>query len=583
MKIQDEKNARGAVIILTALLLAVIWIALIFAEAVAEGGSLAEVLFNFSINLQSLHIPKWNAYSLKTISACLIIYGFLVSLYYEQKGNYRFREEYGSACWGNPKRTSRLFRTKKHDPYIILTENVKVSMNTKALPRLHQINANVLVIGGSGSGKSRSYIMPNILECACSYVICDPKGELYHTLGGVLEQAGYDITVFNLLEMQKSDGYNPLRYVKDEKDIETLVTALVNNTNDKKHSAGEKFWEDSEKNLLKALIAYLYEQAPENEQNFATLMYMLSHMEVREEDENYKSTVDLLFEDLAYTDPDSYALREYKGFRQGAGKTLKSILISLSSRLNGFNLPQLNRIILNDDMDFQSLGERKRAIFMLISDNDSSFNYLVGMLYLQAFHELYSLADTKYHGSLPVPVRFMMDEFSNTPLPSDFEHILSTCRSRNISINIAVQNMAQLKAIFKENSDNVTSNCDSMLYLGTNEASTHEYISKALGKATIDVKSRNTTKGRNGSSTTNYQQTGRELMTPDEVRLLPNDKAILLIRGKRPIIDNKYTLTKHRNYDKIGSEPYEKCTKHYESQDLSFAVASLSEIEEVES
>ena len=322
--------------------------------------------------------------------------------------------------------------------------------------------------------------------------------------------------------------------------------------------------------------------APENEQNFATLMYMLSHMEVREEDENYKSPIDLLFEDLAYTDPDSYALREYKGFRQGAGKTLKSILISLSSRLNGFNLPQLNRIILNDDMDFQSLGERKRAIFMLISDNDSSFNYLVGMLYLQAFHELYSLADTKYRGSLPVPVRFMMDEFANTPLPSDFEHILSTCRSRNISINIAVQNMAQLKAIFKENSDNVVSNCDSLLYLGTNEASTHEYISKALGKATIDVKSRNTTKGRNGSSTNNYQQTGRELMTPDEVRLLPNDKAILLIRGKRPIIDNKYTLTKHRNYGKIGDKSYEKCTKHYENRDLSFKVASLSEIEEVE-
>ena len=382
--------------------------------------------------------------------------------------------------------------------------------------------------------------------------------------------------------MDKSDGYNPLSYIRKNEDIDTLATTIINNTNDKNHSAGEKFWEDSERSLLKALIAYLYSQAPKEEQNFATLMYMLEHLEAREEDENYKSPVDLLFEDLAFFEPENYALSQYKTYKKGAGKTLKSILISLAARLNGFNLPELKQLTARDDMDFASLGERKRALFFIIPDNDSTYNYLVGMLYLQAFQELTHLADNKYRGALPIPVRFLMDEFANTPLPADFEKILATCRSRNISINIVIQSIAQLKALFEKQWESIVSNCDTQIYLGGNEASTHEHISKAIGKATIDTKSRNVTKGRNGSSTINYQMTGRELMTPDEVRLLPKDKAIVLIGGKRPVIDDKFPLESHRNYDAVKDRPYERSFKHYEQKDLSFELEDLAEIEFVE-
>ena len=452
---------------------------------------------------------------------------------------------------------------------LILTQTVWMGLDG----RKHQRNVNVLVIGGSGAGKTRAYAKPNLMQCNCSYIVADPKGELLRAVGGLLIQENYEVKVLNLVEMVQSDGYNPFSYLKTDTDALKLITNLIRNTTPKNASQNDPFWEKAEIALLTAFVVYLMHEAREQDQNFSTIMYLIENAAVKEEDENYQSPVDILFQELELHDPNHIAVRYYKVFKQSAGKTAKSILVSAAVRLAAFNLPDLAYITDQDDLDFASLGERKRAIFAVIPDNDASFNFLVGMLYMQAFQALYYRADHVYQGRLPIHVHVMMDEFANVALPDDFERILATMRSREISVSIIIQNMAQLKAMFKDSWENITGNCDTLLYLGGNEQSTHKYISELLGKSTIDTRTHGQSKGRNGSWSTNFQQTGRELMAPDEVRLLDNKQALLFIRGERPIQDRKFNLLQHKRIDATedgGAASYrtEEPMMQFSKQDL---------------
>ena len=499
---------------------------------------------------------KLTPYTGKSIIICLCVYGLAISAYYASKGNKRTGEEYGSAKWGSVSEINKKYKdTQNPSNNAILTQNIQIGLDG----RKHRRNLNILVVGGSGSGKTRFFVKPNVMQCNCSYIIADPKGELLRATGGMLEQEGYEVKVLNLVDMERSDGYNPLAYVHTDTDALKLVTNLIKNTTPKTAGNTDPFWDKSETALLQAFILYLKYEAPVSEQNFATVMYMIQNAAASENDESYKSPIDVVFEALEERNPEHIAVKQYKVFKQAAGKTAKSILISTAVRLAAFNLPQLATITNTDEMELDKLGERKQAIFAVIPDNDSSFNYIVGMLYTQAFQELYCNADHKNGGRLKIPVRVLMDEFANVALPDDFEKILSTCRSREISINIIIQNMAQLKALFKDSWENITGNCDTFLYLGGNEQGTHKYISELMGKATIDTRTRGITKGRNGSSSTNFRNTGRELLTADEVRLLNNEYAILFIRGEKAVMDKKYNILKHKNIkltEDGGAESY---------------------------
>ena len=571
----NRQSPLTAVILWTAFFVPVLWLAFIIGSCCGEGYSLWDFLSQISVAIEKPFSIVFTPYTKKAVMIITALYGFLIALYYAERGNRRPGEEHGSAVLGNPRSTAKSFQTKPTDRYILFTEKVSMSMNVRALVPIHQTNHNVLVVGGSGSGKTRFYIKPNLMQADCSYVVCDPKGETYRAVGGLLEEQGYEVTIINLLDMENSDGYNPFRYLHSDIDAIKLVTTLIQNTTPKGTQQTDPFWEKAETALLTAFILYLMHEAPPEEQNFAMVMYLVENAATKEDDENYKSPVDLIFDDLEQVEPDHIAIKEYKVFKQAGGKTAKSILVGTAVRLAAFNLKSFAKLTERDDLSLATLGDRKRAVFAVIPDNDTSFNYLVGMLYSQAFQELYYAADNFYGGRLPIPVRFMMDEFANCALPEDFERILSTCRSREISINIVVQNMAQLKALFKDSWENVTGNCDIMLYLGGNEASTHEYISKAIGKETIDTRTHGITKGRSGSSNTNYQNTGREIFMPDEVRMLDNRYALLFIRGKRPLMDKKYPIQKHPNFNKTadgGANVYQKdfSLPHFEKSDLSY-------------
>ncbi len=573
-----KRDSNGSAVLLwAALAVFVVWLALLGGGCCGEGLGLFEWLNAFSAALEtpfSIHITP---YTKKFVLIALAFYGFAVAWYYSEKGNRRPGEEHGSAYWGRPKEVCAHFQTKKNDRYLLISKHIRISMNVRALPPQHQVNANILVIGGSGAGKTRFFIKPNLMQADCSYIVCDPKGETYRAVGGLLEKMGYEVMIFNLIDMAHSDCYNPFAYLHTDVDAFRLINTLIQNTTPQKSQTSDPFWDKAETAFLSALILYLFHEAPESERNFGTLMYMVINAEAREEDESYRSPVDLLFDDLERVDEDHIAVKNWKVFKQAGPKTAKSILVSASTRLAAFNTEEMARLTSRDDLSLGTLGDRKRVIFAVIPDEDTTFNYLVGLLYSQAFRELYHAADNKYGGRLPVPVRVLMDEFANVALPEDFERVLATCRSRDISINIVIQNMAQLKKLFKDSWENVTGNCDTLLYLGGNEASTHEYISKMLGKATIDTRTRGVTKGRSGSSSTNYQNAGRELLMPDEVRMLDNRKALIFIRGERPVMDDKYPIQKHPNYRFSadgGQPPYEKrfdipC---YERNDLSHKI-----------
>ena len=485
----------------------------------------------------------YTEYTIKSVLVCTLLYAAGIGIFYSSQKNYRRGEEHGSARWGDARQICKKYSQKPYSQNILLTQNFRISLDTHK----HRRCLNILVVGGSGAGKSRGFALPNIMQCCCSMVITDPKAELLRKTGGLLEKKGYEVRVFDLINPDTSFCYNPFEYVHDDKDVLRLISNLIQNTTPKGSQSSDPFWEKSETALLQALMLYLLHEAPPEEQNFAMIMEMLGSAQVKEEDEDYESPLDILFDRLEMRDPDSIAVKQYHIYKQAAGKTAKSILISVGVRLAAFNLPQIAKLTNTDELDLSSMGERKVALFCCIPDADTSLNYLVGMIYSQLFQTIYYMADRVHGGALPVPVNCIMDEFPNVSLPNEFEKILATCRSRSIYCSIIIQNMSQLKALFKDSWESLVGNCDEFLYLGGNEKETHKYVSELLGKETIDTNTYGQTKGKSGSYSTNFQQSGRELLQPDEVRMLDNQNALLFIRGERPILDAKYDLMKHPN------------------------------------
>ena len=513
----------------------VIWLALLLAQSL--GGGLPELLRNLTSALEQPTNIIWTDKSLPTILICLAAYGMAVLLYRTNQGRTRDGEEHGSAAWATPASVNAQFAQKDSIP---LTQHVRLGLDTHK----HRRSLNVLVIGGSGAAKTRSFVLPNILTANTNYVITDPKSEVLLATGSYLKEQGYDVRVLNLVNLEQSDGYNPFRYLRDEKDVLKLVNNLIQSTTPKGSHESDPFWTKAETALLQAIILMLFQEAPEYEQNFSMVMRVLEYAEVREEDEGHVSPLDLLFESIERRKPDSVAVRQYKVFKLAAGKTAKSILVSTAVRLAPFNLPQIQALTDHDDMDLYTLGEKKVALYAVIPDNDNTFNFLVSLLYAQAFQALYYSADQIHHGPLPRHVRFVLDEFAAMPLPG-FTRELATMRSRSISASVIIQNMAQIKELYKDSWETIPGNCDTILYLGGNESSTHKYVSEMLGKATIDTKTHGQTKGKSGSYSTNFQMSGRELLTPDEVRKLDNRYALLFIRGASPVMDEKYDLMHH--------------------------------------
>ena len=530
-----QSSRAGDIVLALFFYVPVVWGALLIAQSLGRG--LPELLTNLATALQYPLDIHWTDKSLLSILICTGLYIMGLCIYASEQGRTRDGEEHGSAAWGSPRQVNAMFRQKENK---ILTRHVRLGLDTHK----HRRSLNVLVIGGSGAAKTRSYVKPNILEANTNYVITDPKMEVLTATGGWLKSKGYDIRVLNLVNLEESDGYNPFRYLRDEKDVLKLVNNLIQATTPKGSHESDPFWTKAETALLQAIILMLFQEAPEYEQNFSMVMRVLEYAEVREEDDEYLSPLDLLFQAMERENPESVALRQYKVFKQSAGKTAKSILVSAAVRLAPFNLPQIRAITDHDDMDLYTLGEKKCALYAVIPDNDNTFNFLVSLLYSQAFQTLYYSADQIHHGALPRHVHFVLDEFAAMPLPG-YTRELATMRSRNISSSTIIQNMAQIKELYKDSWETIPGNSDTILYLGGNEQSTHKYISEALGKATIDTKTHGQTKGKSGSYSTNFQMSGRELLTPDEVRALDNRYCILFIRGAKPVMDLKYELTEH--------------------------------------
>lgn len=529
------------------------WLSVLVAPCIHEG------LFDAIIYLnEAMNSPFSFELCQDTLKCILIsesIYSFSYLAYYYNRKNYRRNEEYGSAKWANNKAVNKKYTEKDYSSNKILSQNVRIGLDG----RRHRRNLNTLVIGGSGAGKTRFFGKPNLMQCNTSFVVLDPKGEQLRDVGNLLEKEGYVIKVVDLINMNRSHCYNPFCYIKDDKDVLKLITNLIRNTTPKGSQTNDPFWEKSETALLEALCLYLLHEAPEEEQNFTMVMEMIAAAEVKEDDEEYQSPLDELFERLEIRNPNSLALKQYKIYKQAAGKTAKSILISVGVRLSAFNLESIASLTATDELELDLVGERKTAIFAVIPDNDSTFNFLIGMLYTQLFQMLYYQADIVHGGALPIPVHFLMDEFANVALPDEFDKLLSTMRSRLIFVSIIIQNLAQIKGLYKDSWESIVGNCDTLYYLGGNEQSTHKFMSEYLGKETLDTNTYGKSSGRSGNYSTNYQQAGRELLTPDEVRLLDNDYGLLFIRGERPVFDKKYDILKHPRINETtdgNAKPY---------------------------
>ena len=523
-------------------LVPVIWFALLIAPAIS--GGLSEIVNALPAAMNNPFKIVWCEDSVKTVLIFIAAYGLGIGIYLSSRRNYRRGEEHGSAKWGDPRAVNKKYRDKDPIKNRIFTQHVRMGLDG----RKHRRNLNTLVVGGSGAGKSRFYGKVNICQCNTSLFVLDCPGELLRDCGGLLEQMGAEIKVVDLLNMEKSHCYNPFAYLKSDNDVQKMVTNLFKATTPKGSQSNDPFWDTAASMLLMALVFYLHYEAPEDEKNFAMIMEMLRAGEVREDDDSYQSPLDELFDRLEMRSPDHIAVKYYKDYRSGSAKTLKSIQITLASRLEKFNLSSVAALTATDELDLSSLGEKKVALFALIPDNDASFNFLVSLLYASTFQELFYSADRVHGGSLPTPVHFLMDEFANVSLPDDFDKLLATMRSRNISVSIIIQNIAQLKALFEKQWESIIGNCDEFLYLGGNETSTHKLISENyLGKSTLWLDTYGKSTGHSGSYSTNNQITGRELMTPDEVRMLDNNLALLFIRGEAPLMDEKYDLLKHPN------------------------------------
>lgn len=568
----------------------VIWFGLLCGGVAAPDRTAAEWLNALTLSMEDPLRITITEYSVKAVLIILLVYLLCVVMFIDGQGKRRPGEEHGSARWGKARSVCAKYRyhtkfmerlkeriskiasffrslpVRLHikrltpeeqekmqvekalhlpcDKNIPITQNVCLGLDM----RRHMRNLNVLLIGGSGAGKSRFFCKPGIMQANCSYLICDPKGELLRDCAPLLFQRGYDVKVFNLKpgERRRTNAYNPFQYLRSDADVIQMITLLFQATTPKNAHSSDPFWDRAEELLVAALVLYLYHEGMEEDKNFATVMYLLNNAQASEEDENFRNPVDDLFQELAFEKgEENVAVQFYTAFKLAAGKTAKSVLIMATSRLRHFLLEEIAEMTSTDEMDFASLGEHKRAIFICTPVNDKSFNYLVSMLYMQAFQQLYDCAERKHGGTLPVHVRFLMDEFANVPVSEDFEQTLSTCRSYNISCSIILQNIAQIKGMFEKTWENIIGNCDTFLYLGGNEQSTHKYVSELLGKATIDTRTSGQTKGSHGSYTRNFQQAGRELLTPDEVRALDNKFALVFIRGECPVCDLKYDLLRH--------------------------------------
>lgn len=566
-----------------AFVIPIVWFAVLMASCYEPGMTIFTLMDAFSAATKNPFSLHWTPYTMKFIGIFLLLYGGAILFYYTGQKNTRPGEEHGSASWGSVRELDKKYRDKDAGKNVILTQHLQMSMNGK----LHRRNLLQIIVGGSGSGKTRFLAKPNLMLANASFIVTDPKGEMLRAVGNLFLEEGYVLRVFDLIDPSKSDCYNPFCYIRKDADVFKLIDNFIKNTTPKGAKANDPFWEKSETALDAALMLYLLHEAPVEDQNMETILYMIENGGAKEEDDDYQSPLDLLFEALEEEQPDHIAVRQYHIFKQAAGKTAKSILVSAAVRLASFTLPEIQRITASDDMELGKLGDRKQAIFCIIPDsNDASLNFLVGMLYTQAFQELYYQADKVHQGALPVPVRLMFDEFANVALPDGYARLQATMRSRNIMSTIILQNISQLKALFKDDWEGIIGNADSFIYLGGNEQSTHKYISELLGKETIDTRTSSQSKGRNGSFSQNFQQTGRELMTPDEVRRLDNKNAIVLIRGEKPVIDEKYDILKHPNIHRTedgGAPPYlHTPLRAFAADDLSFPIENIDDIEILE-
>ena len=576
---RKKKSFRSAAPVWAAFTLPIVWLAVLMASCYEPGMTIFTLMDAFSAATKNPFSLHWTPYTMKFIGIFLLLYGGAILFYYTGQKNTRPGEEHGSASWGSVRELDKKYRDKDAGKNVILTQHLQMSMNGK----LHRRNLLQIIVGGSGSGKTRFLAKPNLMLANASFIVTDPKGEMLRAVGNLFLEEGYVLRVFDLIDPAKSDCYNPFCYIRKDADVFKLIDNFIKNTTPKGAKANDPFWEKSETALDAALMLYLLHEAPEEDQNMETILYMIENGGAKEEDDDYQSPLDLLFEALEEEQPDHIAVRQYHIFKQAAGKTAKSILVSAAVRLASFTLPEIQRITASDDMELGKLGKRKQAIFCIIPDsNDASLNFLVGMLYTQAFQELYFQADKVHQGALPVPVRLMFDEFANVALPDGYARLQATMRSRNIMSTIILQNISQLKALFKDDWEGIIGNADSFLYLGGNEQSTHKYISELLGKETIDTKTSSQSKGRNGSFSQNFQQTGRELMTPDEVRRLDNKNAIVLIRGEKPVMDEKYDILKHPNIHRTedgGAPPYlHTPLRAFAADDLSFPIENIDDI-----
>ena len=536
-----EERKTGTAVFLAIGAAAVLWLSLLLAPCL--GGGLPQMIPKLGDVLSHPFRLSFCGASVPTALILLAVYGLVLLICHYTKPNYRRREEHGSAHWGKIADIDRKYRQEPPESNKILTQHIAIGYDTHS----HRRNLNTLVVGGSGAGKTRFYAKPNLMQANTSFVVTDPKGELLRDTGYLLESAGYKVRVLDLLHMRRSHGYNPFVYLQSDNDVQRLVTNLFKATTPKGSQTNDPFWDTAASMLLLALMYYLWYEAPKYEQNFGMVMELLRAGDIPDEENAnaMPSTLDELFAELESKNPYHIAVKYYKAYRSGSAKTLKSVQITLAARLEKFNLDSLAAMTEYDELDLSRIGEEKTALFAILPDNDTSFNFLVSILYTQLFQALFSSADTRHGGSLPVPVHFLMDEFANISLPDDFDKILSVMRSRGISVSIILQNMAQLKALFEKQWESIVGNCDEFVYLGGNEQSTHEYVSKLLGRETIDTNSYGRTDGLRGNFSTNFQVAGRELLTPDEVRMLDNRYAIAFIRGESPVYDLKYDILSH--------------------------------------
>lgn len=538
------------------LFIPVLWLAVALAQARSEAGNLAQMLEILSGLASAPFSVHWTENAPKLVLIVSILYPMCVIYYLTEQADLRPGAEYGTARWGNAKSLNRKYQDRRHlRSNYLLTQNVRMGMDSHK----HRHNLNVMVIGGSGAGKTRFYVKPNLMQSICSYIVLDPKGEILRDLGGMFEAQGVAVTVVDLVHFK--GHYNPLVYLETDEDAIKLAHAIVHNTKPKDAvGSADKFWDDSSMMLISAIILYLLYEAPAEEQNLSTVMYMIINGQVSE-DESYPAPLAMLFNELEDKDPEHPAVLQYKSFQLGSTKTLQSVLISAAANLYMFNSERFAYMTGRDETFLPELGLQKRVIFCVIPDNDETYNFLITMLYTQIFDQLFRLADSNpaYKGALPVHVRLMMDEFANVALPKDFKKILSVCRSRNISCDIILQSIAQLKSLFKDDWEGIVGNCDSLLYLGGNEYGTFEYLSKILGKETERTVSHSIGRGNHGSSSESQQKAARDLATPDEIRRMSNDDALLLLRSEDPVVDRKYDLLKHPNIKLTtdgGAAPY---------------------------